>query len=215
MAGMLVMLLANAVRAQGDLRPSVVDVEWQTASGYERCAAVITARRPQGLEAWTAGHCAERPYSVVRFFDGYTMYGSNVRVLARSETVDAALLLLRVDAAHARAYAPVVRARTVPALGASLTIIGHPVSGLRGPNEGRWTTTYGRMGETEPDQQTGALEYEVYCGHCGPGDSGSGVFDAAGRLLGLVYGVTEIQNPGGGRLPDGLYADVIPAASLR
>jgi hypothetical protein len=75
--------------------------------------------------------------------------------------------------------------------------------------------TYGRMGETEPDQQTGALEYEVYCGRCGPGDSGSGVFDAAGHLLGLVYGVTEIDNVAGGRLPDGLYADVIPATALR
>jgi len=214
-AGMLAMLLATAARAQGDLRPSVVEVEWNTPSGYERCAAVITARRPTGIEAWTAGHCAEQPFSIVRFFDGYAMYGSRVRVLARSETVDAALLLLTVDAGRARAAQPVVRARTAPPVGSTVTIIGHPVSALRAPNEGRWTVTYGRMGETEPDQQTGALEYEVYCGRCGPGDSGSGVFDAQGHFLGLVYGVTEIDNVAGGRLPDGLYADVIPAAALR
>ncbi len=212
---MLAMLLATAARAQVDLRPSVVEVEWSTPAGYERCAAVITARRPQGLEAWTAGHCAEQPFSIARLFDGYTMYGSRVRVIARSETVDAARLLLSVDPAHARAARPAVRAQTVPPLGSTVTIIGHPVSALRAPNQGRWTITYGRMGETEPDQQTGALEYEVYCGRCGPGDSGSGVFDADGHLLGLVYGVTEIDNVAGGRLPDGLYADVIPAASLR
>jgi hypothetical protein len=105
-AGMLAMLLATAARAQVDLRPYVVEVEWNTPTGYERCAAVITARRPQGIEAWTAGHCAERPFSIVRFFDGYTMYGSRVRVLARSETVDAALLLLTVDAGRARAARP-------------------------------------------------------------------------------------------------------------
>jgi hypothetical protein len=212
---MLAMLLATAARAQVDLRPSVVEVEWSTPAGYERCAAVITARRPQGLEAWTAGHCAEQPFSIARLFDGYTMYGSRVRVIARSETVDAARLLLSVDPARARAARPAVRAQTVPPLGSTVTIIGHPVSALRAPNQGRWTITYGRMGETEPDQQTGALEYEVYCGRCGPGDSGSGVFDADGHLLGLVYGVTEIDNVAGGRLPDGLYADVIPAASLR
>jgi hypothetical protein len=212
---MLAMLLATSVRAQGDLRPSVVDVEWRTPTGYERCAAVITTRRPGGLEAWTAGHCATQPFSVARFFDGHAIYGSAVRVLARSETVDAALLLISVDPARARRTPPAIRARLVPPLGSTLTIIGHPVSSLRGVNEGRWTMTYGRMGQTEPDQQTGALEYEVYCSRCGPGDSGSGVFDAEGRLVGIVYGVTEIDNVAGGRLPSGLYADVIPAAALR
>jgi hypothetical protein len=208
------MLLATTARAQGDLRPSIVDVEWRTSTGYERCAAVITARRPQGLEAWTAGHCATQPFSIARFFDGHQVYGSAVRVLARSETADAALLLITVDGARAQSTPTAVRARTVPRLGTTLTIIGHPVSALRGPSEGRWTTTYGRMGETEPDQQTGALEYEVYCSRCGPGDSGSGVFDSEGRLVGIVYGVTQIENVAGGRLPDGVYADVIPVATL-
>lgn len=208
------MLLAGAARAQGDLRPLVLEVEWHTATGYDRCAAVVTARRAQGIEAWTAGHCAPAPFTVVRFFDGHTMYGGGVRVLERNEFIDAALLFVPLDAARARATPVAVRARAAPPLGSPLTIVGHPVSALRGPDQGRWTITYGRMGETEPDQQSGALEYEVYCARCGPGDSGSGVFDAQGRLLGIVYGVTEIQNVAGGRLPDGLYADVIPAGTL-
>lgn len=211
----LLTLTTAAARAQGDLRPSVVEVEWNTPRGYERCAAVVVARRPGALEAWTAAHCAEHPFSIVRFFDGHAMYGSAVRVLERSGSVDAALLLIPVEPARARTTPLAVRARTAPPLGSTLSIIGHPVSALQGPDQGRWTTTYGRMGETEPDQETGALEYEVYCARCGPGDSGSGVFDAAGRLVGIVYGVTEIQNVAGGRLPDGLYADVIPAGTLR
>lgn len=214
-AGILVLLLATSAGAQDDLRSSVVEIEWHTPAGYERCAAVVTARRPQGLEAWTAGHCAREPFSVVRFFDGFVVYGSRVRVLAQSATVDAALLLIPVAAARAHGTPAAQRARSVPPLGSTVTIIGHPISALRGPNEGRWTTTYGRMGETEPDQQTGALEYEVYCARCGPGDSGSGVFDAEGHLIGIVYGVTEIENVAGGRLPDGLYADVIPVSGLR
>jgi hypothetical protein len=212
---LVAMFPANAVRAQGDLRPSVVEVEWQTATGYERCAAVVVGRTGNMLEAWTAGHCAEHPYSIVRFFDGHAMYGSGIRVLERSDTIDAALLGIPVEPARARNTPAAVRARTVPPLGSALTIIGHPVAALRAPNAGRWTVTAARMGETEPDQQTGALEYEVYCGRCGPGDSGSGVFDSAGHFVGLVYGVTEIANVAGGRLPDGLYADVIPAGTLR
>ena len=210
------MLLATAVRAQGDLRSSIVELEWRTPAGYERCAAVITARRPQGLEAWTAGHCAERPFSVVHFFDGYAVYGSRVRVLARSETVDAALLLLPLDAGRARSggtsgvrpHGSAARQHAddhrASRLGAART--------ERRTLDDRPTVAWGRP---NPIQQTGALEYEVYCGRCGPGDSGSGVFDAAGHLLGIVYGVTEIDNVAGGRLPDGLYADVIPAGALR
>lgn len=212
---LLALLTATTVRAQGDLRPSVVDVEWRTATGLERCAAVITARRAGGLEAWTAGHCAQQPFSVVRFFDGYQIYGSNVRVLERSDAFDAARLLLPVDPARLRAAEPVVAARTAPPLGTTLTVIGHPVSALRGPSEGLWTTTYARMGETGSDQATGAPEYEIYCPQCGPGNSGSGVFDPAGHLIGIVYGVTEIDNVAGGRLPDGLYADVVPVGALR
>ena len=198
-----------------DPRSAVLDVEWRTPTGYERCAAVVTAHRPQGLEAITAGHCANSAFSVVRFFDGHVGYGSSVRVIRRSETVDAATLLIAVDAARTR-QTPIARpARTVPPLGTTLTIIGHPVAALRATNEGRWTMTYARMGETVQNSETGALEYEMSCARCGPGDSGSGVFDAEGRLVGIVYGVTEISDVAGGRLPDGLYANVIPTAALR
>ena len=214
-AGLFALLLATSAQAQADLRPSIVDIEWRTATGFERCAAVITARRPAGLEAWTAAHCTEQPFSVARFFDGYQIYGSRIRVLERSANADAAQLLLPVDAARERSIPPAVPARTAPPLGSTLTVIGHPDAALRGPNQGLWTTSYARMVETVADPETGALEYEIYCPQCGPGNSGSGVFDANGHLLGIVYGVTEIDNAAGGRLPDGLYADVVPAGSLR
>ncbi len=212
---LLALLTATAVRAQGDLRPSVVDIEWRTPTGIERCAAVITARRPDALEAWTAGHCTDEPLAVVRFFNGYQVYGSNVRILARSDAFDAAHLLIPVAPLEAQTTVTAVRARTAPPLGTMLTVIGHPVSGVRGTNQGLWTVTYARMGETAADEATGAPEYEIYCPQCGPGNSGSGVFDSAGHLVGIVYGVTEIQNVAGGRLPDGQYADVVPVQDLR
>jgi Trypsin-like peptidase domain len=214
-AGTLVVLAAAAARAQVDPRPSIVEVDWHTPAGYDRCAAVITARRPGGLEAWTAGHCATHPFTIVRFFDGHEIYGSTVRVLAISDAIDAAELLLPVDAARERNTPLAVRARTAPPLGTTLTVIGHPVSALRGPNLGRWTMTYARMGETSADPETGAVQYDIYCSRCGPGDSGSGVFDPDGHFIGIVYGVTEIANVAGGRLPDGLYAQVVPVAALR
>jgi len=176
---------------------------------------VVTARRPHGLEAKTAGHCANNAFSVGRFFDGYTLYGGAVRVVRKSDTVDAATLFVTVDDARAKATPVAAPARAVPALGTTLTIVGHPVAALRAPHQGRWTVTYARMGETVQNSETGALEYEIYCSRCGPGDSGSGVFDGEGRLVGLVYGVTAIENVANGRLPAGLYANVIPVAALR
>jgi hypothetical protein len=214
-AGLLVMLAAVAVRAQGDLRPSIVEVRWRTDAGYERCAAVVTGRRPDGLVAWTAGHCATHPFTIVQFFDGHQIFGSTVRVLAISDAIDAAELLLPVDPARLRNTQLAVRSTKVPAIGSTLTIIGHPVAALNGPNQGRWTTTYARMGQTAADPESGAVQYDIYCSRCGPGDSGSGVFDGDGRLVGILYGVTEIENVAGGRLPDGLYAQVVPVATLR
>jgi hypothetical protein len=193
----------------------VLDIEWRTTTGYERCAAIVTAHRLGGLEAKTAGHCAQSAFSVVRFFDGHALYGSAVRVTHVSDTVDEATLFVTLDSARVRSTPIAVPARFVPPLGSTLTIVGHPVAALAAENQGRWTVTYGRMGETVPNSETGALEYEVYCSRCGPGDSGSGVFDGDGHLVGMVYGVTEISNVAGGRLPDGLYADVIPTAALR
>ena len=215
MAGMFIMLAAASARAQGDLRPSVVELESRTATGYERCAGVVTARYPQGLQVWTAGHCANHPLSLVRFFDGHELYGSTVRVLLLSDAIDAAELYVPVDATRAKRAQLAVRSRNVPQMGSALTVIGHPVSALRGPDEGRWTMTYARMGEIMSNEESGAIQYEIYCNLCGPGNSGSGVFDAAGQLVGIVYGVTELANVAGGRLPDGLYADVVPVAALR
>jgi hypothetical protein len=209
------LLAAHGAAAQSDPRPSILEIEWRTPAGYDRCAAIITARRPHGLEAKTAAHCATKPYTIVRFFDGHNVYGSAVQVVSVSETADEATLFIATDDARVRATPPAVASRTVPALGTTLTIVGHPTSAFRGPNEGRWTVTYGRMGETGPNPETGAMQYEVYCARCGPGDSGSGVFDAQGRLIGMVYGVTEIEFVAGGRLPDGQYADVIPTSALR
>ena len=43
------------------------------------------------------------------------------------------------------------------------------------------------------------------------GENGAG----KSTLMKIVYGVTEIANVAGGRLPDGRYADVVPVEDLR
>jgi hypothetical protein len=216
-AAALALLLATVLpaSAQRDPRATVVELEWVHPGGYERCAGVVTARRPAGLVVWTADHCARQPFSVARFFDGPAVRGSAVRVIARSGLADAAAVLIPLPAARARAVAVAVPSRVTPPLGSTLTVVGHPVSALLGPDQGRWTITYARMGETVPNQQSGAPEYEIFCSRCGPGDSGSGVFDDDGGFVGIVYGVTDIANAAGGRLPDGRYALVVPAGGLR
>jgi hypothetical protein len=210
----IVLALAASAPAAADPRAAVIELEWPTASGYERCAGVATARGPRGVVAWTAAHCTLAALSIVRFYDGSSVRGSAVRLLARAASADAAALLLPLSHARSAAF-PLAVAGGAPPLGTTLSVIGHPVSALRAPAAGRWTVTYARMGETVPNPATGALEYEIFCGRCGPGNSGSGVFGPDGRLVGIVYGVTDIAGAAGGRLPDGRYALVVPAAGLR
>lgn len=212
--GAAVALASAVASAQPDPRAAVIELEWPTATGYERCAGVATGRSTRGVIAWTAAHCVALPLTLVRFFDGRTLHGAAVRVLARSTTADAAELLLPLGAAHTAAF-PLAIAGAAPPLGSTLEVVGHPVSALRAPEAGRWTVTYARMGEAVPNPSTGALEYEIFCSRCSPGNSGSGVFDGLGRLVGIVYGVTDIAGAGGGRLPDGRYALVVPARALR
>ncbi len=211
----LVLVLMASASGAGDMRASILDIEWLTPTGYERCAAVVTQRKGNGIYAWTASHCAQRPFSRARFFGGYEASGSVVQVLYRSAFADAAEIYLNVDPHVAALTPPAIPGRGLPPMGATVSIIGHPVSALRAPNEGRWTVTFGRMGESGQSPDTGTPQFEVYCERCGPGDSGSGVFAADGKLIGIVYGVTEIENVAGGRLPDGRYADVIPVNALR
>lgn len=217
----LALLLACAfpfpakVGAAGDPRAPIVELEWPTATGYDRCAAIAIGRRKNGVLAWTAAHCTGNPLALARFFDGWTVSGEAVRVVSRSASSDAALLFIPLDPAHLRSRVLAVPNPKAPPLGAPLTIVGHPVAALRAPAEGRWTITYGRMGETGANDDSGAPEYFVSCTRCGPGDSGGGVFDADGRVIGMIFGVTEIENAANGRLPDGLYADVVPIDTLR
>jgi len=205
---------AAGAAAAADPRAAVIELEWPAANGYERCAGVATSRDARGITAWTAAHCTLAPLSIVRFFDGTALRGAAVRVIARAPSADAAAVLLPLGRARAAAF-PLAVAGAAPPLGSIVSVIGHPVSALLAPAAGRWTVTYARMGETVPNPATGALEYEIFCGRCGPGNSGSGVFDADGRFIGIVYGVTDISGVAGGRLPDGRYALVVPAAGLR
>jgi hypothetical protein len=191
---------------------AILSVEWRIPNGYERCAAIVAQRDSRWLWAWTANHCVA-DYSAVRFFDGHVVRGGAVQVVWRSGTIDAALLRLPA-AGIPRAVVPIKRAATVPALGSIVAIVGHPVAAAAAVAEGRWTVQYGRLAPPYDNPDTGAVEEQVYCPTCGPGDSGGGVFDANGYLLGMIYGVTPVQDVAGGRFPDGLYADVIPVAQL-
>lgn len=205
----VLVLPAAGPRAEPDLRSSIVDLEWNTPSGYERCAGVVTAMRHGELLVWTAERCTTNGIARVRFFDGRTVPGRNVRVVRVSASSGVAEIAIAVDSRELNDATTARVTFAAPGVGTNVTIIGHPVSALRGPREGRWTTTYGRFGETARNDG-GDEQYEIFCHQCGPGNSGSGTFDERGRLIGVVYGVTPIS--GMGRLPNGPYADVVPSA---
>jgi hypothetical protein len=205
----LVVLFMRCAMADVDLRTSVLELEWDTATGYDRCAATVVGRHAGTLIALTAAHCTVAGFSRVRFFDGAVVPGSAVRVISRSGSSDLAEIAVRASARAMRDTPSARTAARAPDIGDILAIVGHPVSALRGPNAGRWTTFDGRMAQVTRNPN-GALQFEIYCPLCGPGNSGSGVFDGDGRLVGIVYGVTPISGMPG--QPDGLYADTVPAA---
>ena len=203
---------AAAAAAANDLRASILALEWRIPSGYERCAAIVARRDARWLWAWTANHCLA-PYADVRFFLGLSLRGHAVELVRRSDAVDAALLRMPV-AGIASVVVPTPNAPPSLPLGTLVTIVGHPVEAAASSARGRWSVQHGRLAPSWNNPQTGADEVQVYCPTCGPGDSGAGVFDPRGRLIGMLYGVTMVQNVAGGRLPDGLYADVIPVGQL-
>jgi len=199
--------LTRVSLAGAEPRASVIDIEWDTSTGYDRCAGVVVGRTGNAIVALTAAHCTLSGFARVRFFDGSIAAGGGVRLVWTSRTSDLAEIAVAASARERRDTPP-VSAAGPPPIGEDLAIIGHPVSALRGPNAGRWTSFGARMAQITRNT-SGAPQIEAYCPLCGPGNSGSGVFDHAGRLIGIVYGVTPIS--GMADQPDGLYADIVPA----
>jgi S1-C subfamily serine protease len=154
-----------------------------TKIGDQSCEATGFAAAPDGLLI-TNRHVVEndgaRASSVqVKFAD--TQQWHTAHVVALPVSVDVDLALLQVDdAAH---VAPVRGFADPPPVGSPIASLGFPL-GSELPMEGgaaTTTLTIGIVSKTVSD----LLQIDSYASH---GSSGSPVFDAEGRVVGVVYG---------------------------
>jgi len=107
----------------------------------------------------------------VVFYDRKSSVGS---VIWRSDDFD--LALLSIDSVD---VVPVILVCDIPKLGSHIFTIGHSGSPVF------WTVRYGRISTLERDPD-GSLILNMLVSS---GDSGGGVFDQYGRLVGMIHGL--------------------------
>lgn len=178
----------------------VVSVEFAVEPGEKpartHCSGVVI---DVGL-ILTNSHCtsidAKRPYTV-RFKDGTHSHG---HLLRRAEGYDAALLV--VDPRATRHVARV--SSTLPVLGAAVFAVGHPYAL-------GWTVTLGavshqhRVFSADEDSEIADRTWIQIDAAVNPGNSGGGLFNVRGELI----GVPTMKRAGGDNL-----AFALPVADM-
>ena len=178
----------NAEQTSEELNPLVTVVSpvanhsfWQgSLPGSIIGAGVILFASPQGYLIATARHVVDSmgdtKSSKSAMVASVSGIWSNARVVARHESLDLALVWLARHTGEADFDLPVAAAESVK-VGEPIALIGHP-QGLR------FTLSTGIVSRKTDD--TFQLSAPV-----SPGDSGGPVFDARGRLIGIVTSMVD------------------------
>lgn len=159
-------------------------------------AGVVVARDGDVLTLATAAHVVSQK-GTLRILDASRQayyHVLDVRMLG-----DYDLALVRVRAQKRFSVAPVAYAQ--PIAGEPVWIWGHTGNGF-------WELASGSVRETDVQIPGvfGSPRITIACAACAHGDSGSGVFDAQGRLLGIL--TRAWSNKNGGPV---LFIEVEPA----
>lgn len=176
--------------AARDPRPEVVMLILESPVPHTSfiCAGVVVADTAEHVMVWTARHCLRHALRYVEFRDGSTVDGRTVNVRLGSGTADVALLGLPAKRLATRLRSVPAFRDEVPLEGEPVTVVGHP--------EGRtWSSCSGTVASMA--MPTGMSSFAVRCPDCTYGDSGAGVFDADGRLVGMIWGAADAREPDG------------------
>jgi S1-C subfamily serine protease len=159
---------------------SIVQIRGLSTQGPALGAGVIVKRRGSRYEILTSKHLTAMRDISVTFGDRFTT--SLVTTVATAAR-DLAVLNVSVGDADPTFsggfYPPVKLAETSPRAGEPLTVIGHPHGRLYARSA---ATMYVEIGES----------FTLLCDACDLGDSGGGVFNSDGELVGILSAVGHV-----------------------
>jgi len=159
---------------------SIVQIRGTSPDGPALGAGVIINKRGYSYEILTSKHVMTMREVSVTFNDGVTT--SFVRTIAAAPR-DLAVVKVELadpDSSFNRGFYPAVTlARTSPRAGDPLTVIGHAHGYLNARAD---AVMYGPVEET----------FALLCDACDLGDSGGGIFDRTGDLVGIFSGVGHV-----------------------
>lgn len=162
-------------------------------------SGVVVDRRGDVLTLATAAHVVSQP-GTLRILDASRQ--AYYDVLSTQLLPQYDLALVQIRAQDAFPVAPVEFAE--PRAGQSVWVWGNT-------GEGLWQVANGSVRNTSAEIPGiwGAARITIECAACAPGDSGSGVFDERGRLLGIL--TRAWRKAAGGPV---LFIEVEPAAVI-
>lgn len=150
-------------------------------------AGVIIGNNGGMVRILTAGHIADMTDLQVTF------YGGEVETPARAEyDVNSDIGIVYVRVMYGYPIAPIATALPVP--GAHVTVVGHPLGNLYAHSDASVLGYYGVAPILTP---------VLDCDTCQHGDSGGGVFDANGSLVGVISSKAQVRLTGGPYPPRG------------
>jgi S1-C subfamily serine protease len=160
-------------------------------------AGVVVAKDAATLTLATAAHVVTQKGTLLILDDSRTAF---YEVLATQVLPDYDLALVRVRAHDQFFVTPATLAQ--PVAGEQVRIWGHA-------DQSFWSLALGTVRETNAQipGTSGGSRITIECAACDHGDSGSGVFDAQGRLIGIV--TRAWRKKSGGPV---LFIEVEPAA---
>jgi S1-C subfamily serine protease len=179
----------DSVLARARLQTFVVQVAFDDQRGAIG-AGVVVSRTADTLTIATAEHVVDQK-GTLQILD--VTRNNYYQVLDMQRLPDYDLALIRVRAQPQ--FVVNAPQTALPQTGEAITVLGHT-------GDGFWEQAQGTV------VGTGA-RISIDCAACAPGDSGAGVFDSQGRLLGILTRAWKIKN--GGPV---LYIEVEPAAAF-
>lgn len=201
LAFIIAILIPGALHCDNEIASIVLVQNLDDATSHG--SGVVVGRSPAGnVLILTARHVALLPHLRIVFSDGATSEVVRRRLQDMASGRWAGdIALLEAKPVASITAADVALTDVLP--GAQLRIIGNPFAF-------RFFTRYARASDTvrvhwvddhvEPIDDSGssgdriADSLSMQCVGCAPGDSGAGVFDGDGKLVGVMFGATYSDN---------------------